>query len=136
PRGELRLVDEHLRELRVMRELGEDLFDDAEARRAEIGVGPREENLGHPPFADEVEERVAPELARQASGSGGGFCGGDAGHAAAATSDMWRRGKDVSRSGPRGSSRRARQSGQAVGASTQTPPWHFSVVPPCSVQPP
>ena len=66
-RRELRLVDEHLRELRVRRELGEDLLHDAEPRRAELGVRAGEVDLGHPALADEIEQRVAPELPRKSA---------------------------------------------------------------------
>ena len=93
-RRELRLVDEHVGELRVQRELGEDLLDHAEPRRAEVGVGAREEDLGHAAPADEVEERVAPELARQEARRierGLGFAGGhaDAAHTHSRTARSW-----------------------------------------------
>ena len=52
-------------------ELGEDLLDDAEPRRAELGLRAREEDLGHPAFADEVEERVTPEPPRKRARGGG-----------------------------------------------------------------
>ena len=64
-RRELRLVDQHLAEGRVARELRQDLLHDAEPRGAELGLLARQVDLGHPAFADEVEQGVAAERARQ-----------------------------------------------------------------------
>ena len=64
--GELRLVDEHLRELRQSGEGGEDLLDHDEPLATELGPRARQEDLGRSSHPDAVEQEVVAELARQA----------------------------------------------------------------------
>jgi hypothetical protein len=55
---DLRLVDEHVDEGRVLAELGEDALDDDELLEALHAVGLRLVYLGHPAPSDELEELV------------------------------------------------------------------------------
>ena len=54
-----------LAERRVARELRQDLLYDAAPGGAELGLLPRQVDLGHPALSDEVEQRVATEETRE-----------------------------------------------------------------------
>ena len=60
-RGELGLGEEHLDELRVLREVGEDALDDQQLLEAHRPVGLGEEHLGHAARGELAEQLVLPQ---------------------------------------------------------------------------
>ena len=77
--GELRLVHEHLAEARVARQSGKDLLDHAQARGAELHLLAGQVNFRHPALADEIEQDIASEAARQGRACGNGRGGHERG---------------------------------------------------------
>ena len=63
-RRELRLLDEHLDEGRVLRQVRQDALDDEDPLEARGPLDAPLVDLGHPPTADALEERVLAELNR------------------------------------------------------------------------
>ena len=64
-RGELGFANEHLREVGVLRQLGQHHLDDDAPAATEFVGRARQEDLGHAAVADAIEQQVGAEHARQ-----------------------------------------------------------------------